>query len=95
MFIATSIVQISTEECNSLKEKRSVIKGIIESVHAKFKISVSEIADNDKWHKGVLGLAVVTNEKRFSEEVMSNVISFIERRFPGRISDYDLEIYSR
>ncbi len=95
MFIESSKIYLSTIECNSLKEKRSIIKSIISSVRSKFNVSILEISDNDDKFKGVIGVTFVSNEKQFSEQVVSKVISFIDKRQPGRIQEYDLDIYCR
>ncbi len=95
LFVSTSKLYISTAECTTLKEKRSIIKSIITSVRAKFNVSIAEIGDNDHTKKAYLGLCFVSNEKRFSEEVLSKVVAFIDRRHPGRIEDFDLEIFAR
>lgn len=95
MFIATSKVYLSTYECNSLKEKRAIIKSVINSVKSKFNVSISEVGSNDSLKMSLIGITFVSNEKRFSESIIGKVISFIEKRHPGRIENYDLEIFYR
>ena len=95
MFISSSRISLSTEECSTLKEKRSIVKSVISTVRAKFNVSISEIADTHTCKHAVLGLVFVSNEKKFSEEVLSGIVDFINRRYPGRLEDYDLDIYSR
>jgi len=95
MFISSSRISLSTEECVSLKEKRSVVKSLVSSVRAKFNVSIAEIEDNNTCKHAVIGLVFVSNEKKFSEEVLSGVVDFINRRYQGRLEHYDLDIYAR
>ena len=95
MFISSSKITISTYGCNSLKEKRTIVKSIINSVKVKFNVSISEVDLNDNLTKALLGVTFTSNEKEFSERMIEKVISFIEKRYPGQIDNYDLEIYYR
>jgi len=95
MVISSSRISLSTIECDTLKEKRSIVKSVINSVRSKFNVSIAEIENNNTCKHAVIGLVFVSNEKKFSEEVLSGVVDFINRRYPGRLEDYDLDIYSR
>ncbi len=95
LYVSTSKLYLSTVECETLKQKRSVVKSVIQSVRGKFNVSIAEIGQNNVKKKALLGLCFVSNDKRFSEGVLSKVITFIDRRYPGRLDDYDLEIYAR
>jgi uncharacterized protein YlxP (DUF503 family) len=69
----------------SLKNKRSVIKGLCAKTRLKFNVSVSEIDANDLWQKAVLGVAVVANESAFANSVISKVVNLLD-------SDHQIEV---
>ena len=95
MFLSSSKIIISTLECSSLKEKRSVIKSIISAVRAKFNASISETGFCDNIQKSEISIAFVSNDKSFSNKVINQVVEHIEKRHPGRIEEFDLDIYHR
>ncbi len=65
-------------ECNSLKEKRHVIKSIIQRLQSRFNISIAEVGENDKWQRSIIGFSVVSNSNKQIESVISSVINFID-----------------
>ena len=50
---------------DSLKDKRKVVKGLADRLRARHHISVAEVADNDLHDRGMLGFAVVGNERQY------------------------------
>jgi len=77
----------------SLKGKRRVVKSITTRVSGKFNVSVAEIDDHDAWQIATIGISCVSNDKRYTNEVLSRVVSFItESRFEIEILDYQIEI---
>jgi len=77
----------------SLKGKRQVLKSITTRVKNKFNVSVAEIDDNDLWQLAALGICCVSNNKRYTNEVLSKVVDFIVGgRFEVEVVDYEIEI---
>lgn len=79
-------------ECASLKQKRSVLKSITTRTRNKFNVSVSELGDNDRWQRAQLGVATVTNDSRYANQILSKVVDFIEREDRLIVVDYSLEL---
>ena len=79
----------------SLKDKRRVLKSITARVGNKFNVSVAEVDDHDLWQSATLGICCVSNNKRYTNEVLSKIVGFvIEGRFEVEILDYEIEILS-
>ena len=78
---------------HSLKGKRQVLKSITTRVGSKFNVSVAEIDDHDLWQLATLGICCVSNNKRYTNEVLSKVVDFIVGgRFEIEVVDYEIEI---
>ncbi len=78
MMIGSCEIEILIYESNSLKEKRHVIKSIIERIKSKFNASVAEVGYNELWNRSLIGIAVVSNNKNLCDESISKVINFID-----------------
>lgn len=65
-------------EAQSLKEKRTVIQSLIDTTRAHFNVSVAEIAYQNVWQRTQIGIAIVTNESRFGEQVMQKIQTKID-----------------
>ena len=79
-------------ESGSLKSKRSILKSIRTRVRNKFNVSISELSDNDLWQKAVLGVAVVSNETRHANQVLSKVVDLVQTDARVELVDYSLEM---
>ena len=78
--------------CQSLKQKRQVLRTLKDKIFAKFKISVHEITLNDKWQRAVLGYAVVGNETKLVESLAEKIIDLVEESDLGEILEVTTEM---
>jgi uncharacterized protein YlxP (DUF503 family) len=86
-------ISLRLPENLSLKGKRRVVKSIIAQVRSRFNVSVAEVDDNDLWQLATLGICCVSNDKRYTNEVLSKVVDFIAKgRFEVEILNYEIEI---
>ena len=92
MLVKAVIIDIYLPLANSLKNKRSIIKSIIQKVHNKYNVSIAEVEHNDKWKNATLGIAMIANEMSYLEKKFSDIINFIENNYPNieisKIEDY-------
>ncbi|SFC13317.1 DUF503 domain-containing protein [Clostridium uliginosum] len=63
---------------HSLKEKRMVVKSIIQKLKNKFNISVGEVDNQDIHQTIVIGIAGVCNTSAMVDSTFENIINFIE-----------------
>jgi uncharacterized protein len=78
MHIGTLTVVILLGEGSSLKDKRHVVKSLIETTRRKFNVSIAEIADLDLWRRATLGIAVVSNDAQHANRVLDKVLDYFE-----------------
>jgi uncharacterized protein YlxP (DUF503 family) len=57
--------------CQSLKDKRRIVKSLKDRLHARFKVSAGEIEYQDLWQRAAIAAAVVTDDARHAEEVLT------------------------
>jgi uncharacterized protein YlxP (DUF503 family) len=93
MNIGVARISLRLPENMSLKGKRQVLKSITSRVRHKFDVAVAEVDDNDNWQLATVGICCISNNKRYSNQVLSKVVHFIEgARFEAEILDYEIEI---
>jgi uncharacterized protein YlxP (DUF503 family) len=93
MNVGVCRVQLRLPENMSLKGKRQVLKSITSRVRNKFNVAVAEVDDNDMWQLATIGICCVSNNKRYTNQVLSRVVNFItSSRFEIEILDYEIEI---
>jgi len=64
----------------SLKDKRRVIRGLIESLKSKYNVSVVEIDYLDKWQRALIGIAWISHDGRGAESYLSEILSVVDNR---------------
>lgn len=79
--------------CSSLKEKRSIIKPLIERVQRQFNVSVAEVDYQDSHHDAKIAIGVINNDNAFIQAYLSKLTLWIEQYFSGLdMIDQHLEI---
>lgn len=71
--------------CQSLKEKRSVLKSLKDRLHNRFNVSVAETGHHDLWQRAELTACAVSTGRRHLEEVLEQVDRFVASEPRARI----------
>lgn len=91
MNVGILTVILSVPNSNSLKDKRQVVKSLLDNVRNRFNISAAEIARLDSHRVAELGFACVSNDKAVINSVLDKVIDFIESNPLCEITDSQIE----
>lgn len=85
-------IEIIIYHSNSLKDKRQVLKSILERIKARYNVSISETKYHEKWNRSCIGVVTISNSKEISESTINKIISFIDNDSRVEIINYDVEI---
>jgi uncharacterized protein YlxP (DUF503 family) len=64
-----------------------VLRSIKDRARLKFNVAIAEVGSQDNWQECVLGFAVVANDKRFVQEMVEKIVSFIDGLALAKIID--------
>ena len=70
-------VEIRLPASHSLKEKRAIIKTILEGARNRFAVSSAETDHQDIWQRAELGFAVVSGSPSQAEKVIDDLDRFV------------------
>ena len=73
--------------CQSLKEKRRVIRSLRDRLRARHNISVAETGHQDLWQRAEITACVVGSDRRQVEAVLSGADRLVEGEARARIID--------
>ena len=90
MVVGLLQVELTIPSADSLKAKRMVLRSLKDRIRKNFNVSIAEVDDNDQWQSAVLAVALVSNDKRFANQVLSKVVDFIESSRDLVVDDYQL-----
>ena len=92
MHIGVLTLSLSIDSADSLKDKRQVLKSLIAHIRQKFNVSVAEVDDNDIWRRAEIGVAVVANDAKFANQVLSKVVDHVENDWRVGLDAYAIEM---
>jgi uncharacterized protein YlxP (DUF503 family) len=74
----------------SIKDKRRVVKSVIDKLYRNFRMSAAEVDLNDSLSFAQIGAALVSNSKTHGETVIQKAFNMIEKETPVRIQDMSI-----
>ena len=92
MHIGTLTVILYLHDTNSLKDKRQIIKSLVETTRQKFNIAIAEVDDLDLWGKATIGIVSVSNEKAHANRVLDKVLEAFESNPHFEVGEAALEM---
>jgi len=90
--MVVSMIQIIFEipDIANIKEKRRVIKSVMEKMRRRFRMSAAEVDLQDSLTFAQIGGALVSNSRVHGETVLRKAFDMIERETPVRIQDMSI-----
>lgn len=76
--VALVTVELFIPFAHSLKEKRSVVRGLRDRIRARFNASVAEFGYQDKWQRALIGVGMLSGDKHKLEADMARVRQLCE-----------------
>lgn len=78
MVIGVLTVELFLVESSSLKDKRQVVKSLLDTVRNRYNVSAAELDGLNSRQKAVLGFACISNDQKIANGVLSRILSFVE-----------------
>ncbi len=70
-------MHLRLRDVHSLKEKRAVVRPIIEGTQRRFAVAAAEVAHQDSLREAVIGLAAVSGDAGFAVTVLDKAERFV------------------
>ncbi|MEO8376617.1 MAG: DUF503 domain-containing protein [Candidatus Sumerlaeota bacterium] len=91
MHILLMQLEIHPPNCHSLKEKRSVMKPLLNELRRDYNVSASEVDAHDVWQSGVIAVVCVAGMKSACEKNERDVLNVIETHAEAQLAVYKAE----
>ncbi|MCP3872990.1 MAG: DUF503 domain-containing protein [Desulfobacteraceae bacterium] len=92
MIVGTGKIKFRLYDVNSLKEKRKIVKPIINRIKNKFNISIAETNFNDSHNWAEIGFSIIGNDGRLINSKLDKVINMADDIGLAMIADTQIEI---
>jgi uncharacterized protein YlxP (DUF503 family) len=77
MHVACCTLELHLPDVHSLKEKRAVLRPILEGARRRYAVAAAEVDNQDLWQRATLGMATVSGSARHAGEVLDAVERFV------------------
>jgi len=77
MHVVALSIDLHLPQVHSLKEKRSVIRPMLEGCRHRFGVAAAEVDYQERWQRAELGFSVVSSTRSHALDVMDRVERFI------------------
>ena len=95
MHVGVCRVTLRIEASSSLKDKRQVVRSLVERLRRRYNVAIAEVESQDSWRTAVLGIVVVSNQAAHADQQMARIVEDIEStRLDAAVVDQQVEIIS-
>ena len=77
MYACAVTFQLFIPDCHTLKQKRAVVRPMVDGLQRRFKVSAAEVGMQDKWQRADIGVAVVSGTEAHVLDVLGAVERFV------------------
>lgn len=92
MIVGLGVLELHLPHCRDLKSKRRVVKGLIDRLHARYRISVAETRWHELHQRAEIGVAVVSHEAGRAEQMLDEVLKLVELEPEATITSWNPQI---
>ena len=77
MHVASVTMDLRLPAVHSLKEKRAVLRPILDGARRRFAVAAAEVGSQDVWQSATIGMAAVSGSAYHAGEVLDAVERFV------------------
>ncbi|MDD5447874.1 MAG: DUF503 domain-containing protein [Actinomycetota bacterium] len=77
-FIGVAIYYLDLKNCFSLKDKRKVVKSLIDKIGKNNHMSIAEVGNNDYWKSAMVGVTCVSSSEKGADDLITRASRIIE-----------------
>jgi len=92
MVVGIMTVELSLGDIFTLKEKRQIVKSVIERIKSRYNVSIAEVDMLDVKRRAVIGMACVSNSQQLVDRQLDLILNFLESDGRFAIEDIHKEV---
>ncbi len=92
MTVAVALVVFRLHDIHSLKDKRRIVKSLVEKSRTRFNVTVAEVSDQDVYRQTSIGIAVVGNDGRVLNSLLDRIIDFMDSLGLAELISREMEL---
>jgi uncharacterized protein len=77
VYVCSLRIELFFPLSHSLKERRALVRPVLDGLRNRFPVSVAEVGDTEKWQRASIGMAVVGSAVSVVEHVLDDCERFV------------------
>lgn len=86
-------VEITVNDSVTLKDKRQVVRSLLGRVTQRYNAAAAEVGLLDSRRRALLGFSCVSNSPGHVQEMLEEILRFVQADPRGLVQDWDLEVF--
>jgi uncharacterized protein YlxP (DUF503 family) len=91
MHVGVLQLELSIPDADSLKDKRRVVLSLKDRIAHGHNVSIAEVGALDEHRRSVIGIAMVSNDRRYVEGGLSKLVDFVRSVGNVVLVDYQID----
>lgn len=92
MVIGISVFELHLPHARSLKQKRKVVKSVVDKVHKRFKVSIAETDHHDLHQRSEIGIALVARNETDAWRLLDSIRDLFDEPSEGMMVGWDPQV---
>jgi uncharacterized protein len=92
MIVGVLHVECSLPGTQSIKDKRRILRSLLDRLHHRFHVAAAEVTHQDSWRRAGLAVAYISTDARHADQVLARVAREIDRHGDLVLMDYSIEM---
>lgn len=92
MIVGAAVVELHVHGSQSLKQKRGVVRSIVQRLRNRFNVSVAEIGGQGTWQMAVLGVVSTGSDRKYVRGQLEKALAYVEELHLAEVTGSDVEL---
>jgi uncharacterized protein YlxP (DUF503 family) len=92
MVIGVLQVELSLPATHSLKDKRRLVRSLLDRLHNDFHVAAAEVDAQDDHRRAHLAVTCVSTDSRHANQILSRIMEVVERESEMIVVRYEMEL---
>jgi hypothetical protein len=89
MLIGLTTFELHLPQARSLKEKRKVVKSLVERIHQRYRVSVLEAAHHDLHQRAEIAVVLLARDEVEIDRIMNGIRDTVDQRSEALVTRWD------
>ena len=92
MVVGVSIFELHIPEARGLKQKRKVIKSLIDRIHQRFRVSIAETGHHELHQRSEIAIAAIAQSVHQAQRMMDGIRGLIDAEPRAELTHWDPQL---